>query len=97
MKTTAPGGSNLEPDTYVSVNEACRRFGFSRRSFYRWLALPSTGLAGVVVRVPPPAGRIRVPVRRFEHWLRGVDPRGTSPEPLGESADRRGGQTPRRP
>ena len=59
------------PDTYVSVDAVCERFRFSRRSFYRWLALPETGLAEVVVRVPPPRGRIRVPVRRFEEWLRG--------------------------
>lgn len=64
-------GPRFDPDTYVSVDEACQRFGISRRSFYRWLALPETGLAAVVVRVPPPRGRIRVPVRRFERWLHG--------------------------
>lgn len=63
--------STPAPDTYLSVNEACEQIGISRRSFYRWLADPRTGLAGVVVRIPPGTGRIRVPVRRFEQWVRG--------------------------
>ena len=71
MKNAESEGPSFDPDTYVSVDETCERFGFSRRSFYRWLALPETGLAEVVVRVPPPHGRIRVPVRRFEEWLHG--------------------------
>jgi predicted site-specific integrase-resolvase len=71
MNANQAEGPSSDPDTYVSVDQACQRFGISRRSFYRWLALPETGLARVVVRVPPPAGRIRVPVRRFERWLHG--------------------------
>ena len=70
MSTPRDGHSSPNPDTYVSVNDACKRFGVSRRSFYRWLADPETGLANVVVRIPPGTGRIRVPVRRFEQWLR---------------------------
>ena len=68
-KPTQP--NHPEPDTYVSVNEACERFGFSRRSFYRWLADPETGLYDVVVRIPPVTGRIRVPLLALERWFRG--------------------------
>ena len=60
------------PDTYLTVNEACARFGFSRRSFYRWLADPETGLCEVVVRIPPRTGRIRVPLLALERWFRSV-------------------------
>lgn len=77
-----------EPDVFVSINEACRRFGLSRRTFYRMLADPSGGLTALVIRVPRGTGHIRVPVRRFEAWLRARHrrgPRGTSPETLGES------------
>lgn len=58
------------PDTFVSVNEACRLFGVSRRTFYRMLADPEGGLDELVLRIPPKTGRYRVPVRRFEQWLR---------------------------
>ena len=64
-------GDPAAGDLYVSVNEACRRVMVSRRTFYRWLADPESGLAGVIVRVPPETGRIRVPLQRFEQWLRG--------------------------
>lgn len=63
-------GEADEPDTFVSIDELCRRFGFSRQTFYRMLGDPEGGLDEVAVRVPPPHGRIRVPVRRFEVWLR---------------------------
>ena len=59
---------DAEPDTYASINEACRRFGISRRTFYRMLAEEPT-LARLVVRIPPGTGRIRVPLKRFEQWL----------------------------
>ncbi len=62
-----------DPDTYVAVNEVCQRFGISRRSFYRWLADPNTGLIDVVVRIPPGTGRIRVPLKRFEQWIHGSE------------------------
>ena len=70
-RSTRP--SRPEPDTYLTVNEACARFGFSRRSFYRWLADPETGLSEVVVRIPPGTGRIRVPLLALERWIRGED------------------------
>lgn len=63
-------GGDPGPDTYVAVNEACRRFGVSRRTFYRMLADPDAGLAEVVLRIPPRTGPYRVPVRAFEQWLR---------------------------
>ena len=58
------------PDTFVSIGELCRRFGFSRQTFYRMFNDPDGGLDEVAVRVPPPRGRLRIPVRRFEAWLR---------------------------
>lgn len=91
MSTTdhARSGDPEPEETFLTIDEACRRFGLGRRTFYRMLADPGGGLAQVVVRVPPGTGHIRVPVRRFEAWLRGRPRRrirhGTSPEPLGES------------
>lgn len=58
------------PDTFVSIDEACIIFGISRRTFYRLLADRRAGLDQVVLRIPPRTGHIRVPVRRFEEWLR---------------------------
>lgn len=66
MATPTPN----EPDLYLTVKETCRRFAFSRSTFYRMLADPSSGLAAVIVRIPPESGRIRVPSRAFEGWLR---------------------------
>jgi hypothetical protein len=34
------------------------------------LADPRSGLRAIVVRIPPPRGRVRVPVAEFEEWLR---------------------------
>lgn len=59
-----------QPQHYLSVNELCRRYGISRTSFYRMRATPELGLAEILVRIPPPNGRIRVPVGAFEEWLR---------------------------
>lgn len=56
------------PDTYLSINQTCERFGISRRTFYRLLA-DEPGLAALVIRIPPGSGRIRVPLNRFERWL----------------------------
>lgn len=58
-----------EPDTYLTINDVCERFGLSRRTFYRMLANRRSGLQKVVVRIPPRTGRIRVPLKRFEKWL----------------------------
>lgn len=58
------------PDTYLSIDEACARFGISRRTFYRLLGDPEGGLDRVVLRIPPRTGRVRVPIQRFEQWLR---------------------------
>jgi len=57
-----------DPDTYLSINQTCARFGISRRTFYRLLA-DEPGLAALVIRIPPGSGRIRVPLNRFERWL----------------------------
>jgi len=55
---------------YLTINQVCERYGISRSTFYRMLADPRSGLRGVVVRIPPPLGRIRVPVKAFEAWLK---------------------------
>jgi len=57
-----------KPDFYVSIREACDRFGISRRTFYRMLGREPE-LADLVVRIPPETGRIRVPLLQFESWL----------------------------
>lgn len=57
------------PDTYTTINAACHRFGISRSTFYRMLADPSSGLAELIIRIPPGTGRIRVPLQAFERWL----------------------------
>lgn len=56
-------------DTYASITQVCKQFSVSRRTFYRMLAR-DPALAELVVRIPPKTGRIRVPLRRFEQWLR---------------------------
>lgn len=55
---------------FLSIDEVCRRYAFSRSTFYRMLGDPKSGLRAVVVRIPPPRGRVRVPVEAFEAWLR---------------------------
>lgn len=60
---------DMEPETYLTIDAACARFCLSRRTFYRMLADPKSGLREVVVRIPPRTGRIRVPANRFEQWL----------------------------
>lgn len=55
---------------FLTVNEVCERYGFSRSTFYRMLADPQSGLRSVVLRIPPPWGRIRVPEDEFEAWLK---------------------------
>lgn len=55
---------------YLTIKQVCERYGISRATFYRMLADPQSGLRGVVVRIPPPRGRIRVPVVAFEAWLK---------------------------
>ena len=63
----------MSVDTYLSVNQACRQFGFSRSTFYRMLHDPKLDLEDVVVRIPPVTGRIKIPAQRFEEWLREND------------------------
>lgn len=58
------------PDCYRTIAETCARFSIGRSTFYRMLADPASGLSDVVVRVPPVTGRLRVPERAFEEWLR---------------------------
>jgi predicted DNA-binding transcriptional regulator AlpA len=55
---------------FLSINEVCARYGISRATFYRMLGDPRSGLRAVVVRIPPPRGRVRVPLGAFEAWLR---------------------------
>jgi len=67
MSTRRRSSRDRDPDSYLSINQTCQRFGISRRTFYRMLEDPS--LADLVVRIPPGTGRIRVPLKRFERWL----------------------------
>lgn len=68
--TKAQSTESDGPDAYLSIDEACARFGISRRTFYRLLADPEGSLDRVVLRIPPRTGHIRVPIKRFEQWLR---------------------------
>ena len=63
---------HLRPaDTWLSIKDACLRFGLSRRSFYRMLEdYPELERDGVVMRVPPVSGRRKVAARAFEGWVR---------------------------
>jgi hypothetical protein len=72
---TASASPSVIPDEgaakdFLTVVETCQRYGVSRATFDRMLRDPQSGLAEVVVRVPPVTGRVRVPVRAFEDWLR---------------------------
>lgn len=55
---------------FLTINEVCARYGISRATFYRMLADPRSGLRAIVVRIPPPRGRVRVPAADFEGWLK---------------------------
>lgn len=57
---------STEPDTWVSVDEACARLTVSRSTFYRALRNETSGLSAIVRRIPPGTGRLRVPLRRLE-------------------------------
>jgi predicted DNA-binding transcriptional regulator AlpA len=60
----------MEADDYITIKQVCREFSFSRSTFYRMLDDPTSGLRELVVRIPPREGRIKVPRRAFEEWLR---------------------------
>ncbi len=57
-------------DRYLSINEACKAYSFSRSTFYRMLDDPDSDLREIVIRIPPETGRIKVPQAAFETWLR---------------------------
>ena len=57
-------------DEFLTVREVCKLFGFSRATFFRMKADPKSGLAEIVLHIPPISGRIHVPRRAFEEWLR---------------------------
>lgn len=57
-------------DVYLSVRETCERFQISRATFDRMLSDSSSGLGEVIIRLPPVTGRVKVPLRAFEAWLR---------------------------
>ena len=57
-------------DAYLSVRETCERFQISRATFDRMLSDSSSGLGEVIIRLPPVTGRVKVPLRAFEAWLR---------------------------
>jgi len=59
-----------EPEEWLSVAEACQRFGVSRSSFDRWRSDPATGLERLTPQPSGHGGRILVPVGGFGEWLR---------------------------
>jgi hypothetical protein len=61
--------SERGPDHYATIQKTCERYSIGRSTFYRMLSDPLSGLAEVVVRIPPMTGRLRVPERAFEAWL----------------------------
>ena len=65
----AQGSPPADPE-FLSVNETCARYGFSRGTFDRMLRDPSSGLSEVIVRVPPVTGRVKVPTVAFEERLK---------------------------
>jgi hypothetical protein len=57
-------------DTYLPVNATCARFGLSRSTLYKMLRdHPELEAEGVVFRVPPCTGRLRIAFRAFQTWL----------------------------
>lgn len=59
-----------DEEHYLTVAQTCERFEISRATFDRTLRDPSSGLSEVIVRLPPVTGRVKVPLRAFEAWLR---------------------------
>ena len=53
---------------YLTINEACELAGIARRTFYRLLDSPQSGLTEVARRIPG-MSRIRLPQREFREWL----------------------------
>ena len=58
-------------EAYVSIDEACRLFSISRRTFYRLTANQSLNLedGSTVIRIPPVTGRRRVLPSAFRKRL----------------------------
>lgn len=56
-------------DRLLTISECCTACGISRQTFYNWLNDPSLGFAELVVRVPPPNGRLRIRESRLREWL----------------------------
>lgn len=71
-------------EPYISIEDACKKFDISRTTFYS--LLPAAEAAGVAVRVPPPTGSVRIPVRRFEAWLAQALKDGKKPRKRGARA-----------
>lgn len=65
---TLLGGQAAQPagKPYLTLTETAERYQVSRRTLARMMADPSSGLADIVVRVPPITGKVRVPVAAFE-------------------------------
>lgn len=57
-------------DEFLTVKQICELFRFSRATFFRMKADPKSGLAEIVIHIPPISGPIKVPRRAFEEWLR---------------------------
>ena len=60
----------MPADAWIPINTICKRFEISRSTFYRLLRDEQNGLSKLCVRIPPPTGRLRVPLAGFTQWLR---------------------------
>lgn len=72
-----------EEPAYLTVGETCKRFEISRATFDRMMRDERCTLRDVVIRVPPLTGRVKVPLREFEAWLREYQQRKRRGRPLG--------------
>ncbi len=63
----------------MTIDQACKAFGFSRATFERWDQDPASGIHVAISRPNGPRGRVVVLVDELEAWLR--DRRQLAPVP----------------
>ncbi|MGE0713042.1 MAG: hypothetical protein AB7N76_09655 [Planctomycetota bacterium] len=64
----------------LTVSQACARLSISRSTFYR-LPLEALAREGVVARIPPGTGALRVDVDALWAWLRRTGRRADAGHP----------------
>lgn len=67
IKKAIVGSEDVE-ETWLSIDEVCKRGGFSRTTFYEMYN--HHGLDEICDRFPPYTGNIRVPLAEFVQWLK---------------------------